>query len=285
MEDVTVSPMIGAETGSAVPWPPQNLDGASEPFVGQWNRLVSTTNWEKGRIIHDWRVALIDAGAPASEYADEAWASRVGGVSGPHVGRLRRVFQRFGTSYSDYDGLYWSHFQVALDWDDAELWLEGARQSRWSVSQMRRQRWEAMGSLPAEQPRDEEIVAAETDEDCEPAEAREPTAARRGGELGDAATRPIPEGPDFGDEPPVGGHGGADAEAALSTAGVASETVQFVRPFENLAELPGDLAEAFEVFKLAILRHKTDQWNQISCDDVLAALDALKQLAVAPSPD
>ena len=27
-------------------------------FVGQWNRLVSTTNWEKGRIICQWRDAL-----------------------------------------------------------------------------------------------------------------------------------------------------------------------------------------------------------------------------------
>ena len=72
------------------------LDTASQPYLGRWNLLVSTTNWEKGRIISDWRQTLIDAGAPAQEYSDDAWSRRVGGVSGQHVGRLRRVFERFG---------------------------------------------------------------------------------------------------------------------------------------------------------------------------------------------
>ncbi len=35
-----------------------------------------------------------------------------------------------------------------------------------------------------------------------------------------------------------------------------------VRPFENLGDLPDDLAEAFDAFKLAILRHKQDSWEQ-----------------------
>ena len=34
------------------------LDQASRPFVGRWNQLVSDTNWEKGRIIQQWREAL-----------------------------------------------------------------------------------------------------------------------------------------------------------------------------------------------------------------------------------
>ena len=31
---------------------------ASTEYVGRWNRLISTTNWEKGRIIAEWRAAL-----------------------------------------------------------------------------------------------------------------------------------------------------------------------------------------------------------------------------------
>ena len=27
----------------------------STPFIGQWNRLISTTNWEKGKIICEWQ--------------------------------------------------------------------------------------------------------------------------------------------------------------------------------------------------------------------------------------
>ena len=116
---------------------PQLLDQTSLPFVGRWNQLVSNTNWEKGRIIHQWREALRESGAPATEYSDDAWSRRVGGVTGQHVGRLRRVYQRFGLSYPDYAGLFWSHFQAAIEWDDAEMWLEGAVQNGWSVSQMR----------------------------------------------------------------------------------------------------------------------------------------------------
>ena len=105
---------------------------AGREFLGQWNRLVSTTNWEKGRIIANWRQALVAAAAQPQEYSDEAWSRQVGNVSGQHVGRLRRVYERFGAVRNDYSGLYWSHYQAALDWDDAEMWLEGAVQNRWS---------------------------------------------------------------------------------------------------------------------------------------------------------
>ena len=70
------------------------LDAASQPYVGRWNQLVSTTNWEKGRIILQWREALIDAGAPAVQYSGEAWSLLVGGVTGQHVGRLGVYGQR-----------------------------------------------------------------------------------------------------------------------------------------------------------------------------------------------
>ena len=68
----------------------ESLVEASQPFVGRWSRLVSTTNWEKGRIIVEWRAALVSQGLPVAEYSDEAWGRLVGGVSGQHVGRLRR---------------------------------------------------------------------------------------------------------------------------------------------------------------------------------------------------
>src|SRR5262245_21019970 len=98
------------------------LDQTCDQFLGQWKRLVSTTNWEKGHIICQWREALAAADAPASQYSDDAWSRRVGNVTPQHVGRLRRVFERFAAVRDDYPGLFWSHFQAALDWDEAELW-------------------------------------------------------------------------------------------------------------------------------------------------------------------
>ena len=38
------------------------IEAASTEYLGRWNRLVSTTNWEKGQIICQWRAALIEAG-------------------------------------------------------------------------------------------------------------------------------------------------------------------------------------------------------------------------------
>jgi hypothetical protein len=92
---------------------PQVLETSSQ-FVGRWNRLVSTTNWEKGRIITQWREALEQAGAPVASRTDEVWAQQVGGVTPQHVGRLRRVYERFADAYQQYAGLYWSHFYSAL---------------------------------------------------------------------------------------------------------------------------------------------------------------------------
>ena len=103
-----------------------------------------------------------------------AWSRLVGGVTGQHVGRLRRVYQRFGATFQQYRGLYWSHFHAALDWDDAEMWLEGAVGSSWSVAQMRDQRWETLGKLEADKPQTADVVASETDEDFEPARTSQP---------------------------------------------------------------------------------------------------------------
>ena len=156
------------------------VDEASRTYIGRWNRLVSTTNWEKGRIIQEWRAALQSAGAPATESSDEAWSRLVGGVTGQHVGRLRRVYERFGAVHEEYEGLYWSHFQAALDWDDAEMWLEGSLQNTWSVSQMRRQRWEALGAVQGQEPRDQDLLSVDLDEDF-PQDAAEPAKVARDG--------------------------------------------------------------------------------------------------------
>jgi hypothetical protein len=260
---------------------PQRLDRTSLPFVGRWNQLVSNANWEKGRIIHQWREALRESGAPATEYSDDAWSRRVGGVTGQHVGRLRRVYQRFGLSYPDYVGLFWSHFQASIEWDDAEMWLEGAVHNGWSVSQMRHQRSETLGTLGDEQPGDDDVVGSELDEDFEPAH-NAPSGREVSRSMSDVQSGPRDEGPDFGDQERSasdrfdGDHGPARA-ADNQPEGI----VDFVRPFAELTELPEDLSAAFEAFKLAILRHKMDDWRQVAREDVLASLEALRQLVVA----
>jgi hypothetical protein len=224
----------------------------------------------------------MEAGASASEYADEAWSVRVGGVTPQHSGRLRRVYQRFGEVYDQYPGLYWSHFQAAVDWADAEMWLEGAAQNRWSVAQLRRSRWETLGALPDNDAQD--LLAGELDEDFEP-----------GG--GENAEDSLGEDDGWGAESPAAAasvdfrelDGDERAEPDPSRVLAGTECVETpaaptasIQPFTNLSDLPPDLSEALESFKLAILRHKAENWAQIARTEVLATLDALKALVLAP---
>ncbi|TWU42826.1 hypothetical protein [Novipirellula artificiosorum] len=247
----------------------------AEPFVGQWNTLISTTNWEKGEIIHNWRQALIDSGAPATEHSDDAWARRVGGVTAPHVGRLRRVFDRFGSTYNTYEGLYWSHFLAALDWDDAAMWLEGAVQESWSVSGMREKRWEATGAVESQRPTLSQIIEVDTDEDVVlPAQGGGRT-KEYGDEPDGVGAGPRYEDPDFGDteefsslesNKPKGESHGAEVEDPDQPAS---------QPFAGLPELPDDLADAIESLKLSVLRHKTNKWADVDAETVQRYLDAI----------
>jgi hypothetical protein len=255
----------------------QVAEETSRPYVQRWHRLVSTTNWEKGRIVAEWRAALIEAGAPASEYSDDAWSRRLGGVSPQHTGRLRRVYARFGGVQTDYPGLYWSHFQAALDWEDAEMWLEGAVRNAWSVAEMRQQRALTLDVVGADETADPSDVSEEFDLDYEPEAGDEvpPTISAAHGVVAEAENWGEEQGADRQHGEPGGDDDEAYAEPLVETAAA--------RPFARLVELPQDLNEAFESFKLAILRHKLAGWSEVSRDDVLGSLDALKQLALAPS--
>ncbi|MEM7477044.1 MAG: hypothetical protein AAF483_18830 [Planctomycetota bacterium] len=253
----------------------------SSEFVGRWSTLISTTNWEKGKIISEWREALMGSESPSSTYSDEAWAQQVGGVTAQHVGRLRRVHDRFGSSYTTYQGLYWSHFLAAIDWDDAEMYLEGATQSSWSVSQMRRTRWEAMGGEPGEEPQEAEIAAVTQDEDFTPLAEVDETGVRddsRG-----VAEGPRAEDPDFGDEDSyASGEAGTMVEEdealpwedADGAGGAPADS-----PFADLPSLPTDLAEALEQFKLGIIRHRADSWAEVAQEDVIKSVEALRIFA------
>lgn len=282
-------PQVSAESASSTNAPvDEAIVVASHEYVGRWNRLVSTTNWEKGRIIHQWRESLLASDAPATSSTDDTWARMVGGVTGQHVGRLRRVFARFGEKYQEFEGLFWSHFQAALDWTDAEMWLEGASQSGWSVARLRNERWETLGRVETDRPKEIELTPADLDEDYAPA-----AEADQSDESSDAirpaygeASGPRHEGPDFGDGESDSGSAsseGSDFESDSWTAESARSQNTLVQPFAALPELPSDVQDAMENFKLVLMHHKTAGWKEISADQMLTVLDALKTLVSAPA--
>jgi hypothetical protein len=242
--------------------------------------LISTTNWEKGRIICGWREALQQAGAPAAASTDDAWSRQVGNVTPQHVGRLRRVFERFGEVFDQYAGLYWSHFLAALDWPDAEMYLEGAVQNEWSVSQMRNQRWEALGGPPELQPRDGDIITSDQDEDISVSDDRPLPAA-----ISDSPAEVRAAGQSNEDEDAFDSAAYDDEPTVLDTADSEPDVpaVPPLRPFESLPPLPPDLNNAMDLMRLAILNHKVSGWREISRNDVLSVLESLRQLALAPA--
>jgi hypothetical protein len=255
-------------------------------FVGQWNRLVSTTNWEKGRIICEWRKALRADGQPVTDYSDEAWGQWVGHVSSQHVGRLRRVFQRFGDIHEQYAGLYWSHFQAALDWPDAEMWLEGAIQNGWSVSRMRGRRWEALGT-PVDEQAEQAAHDAAAEEEILDEDAAEPVSQVRqpGAESPDGQETGDPSAASQQAVPGTGDPGVEDHSADGPQEQVADEPSIQTAARQRLGvvcdDLPDNIAEAFEQFKLAIIAQRRAGWRAISRDGVIDCLDALKELVGA----
>ena len=254
----------------------RQVEAVSTEYLGRWNRLVSTTNWEKGRIICEWRAALIEAGAPQAAYTDEGWSRTAGSVSPQHTGRLRRVYQRFSTVQDQYPGLFWSHFQAALDWDEAEMWLEGAVQNGWSIADMQSQRARTLGMLepPPGEP------SAELDEDA-PSPSGVPEAIS--GSVAEVQGTQGPRGESPG-APPEDAAPANSLPPDLSDT-YADEGVSPVRPLEHLPPLPADLGDAFDAFKLAIVRHRLQGWQEVRCEDVLVTLDALRQLTLAPVED
>jgi len=267
------------------------LQTTSAPFVGAWQALVSQTNWEKGKIILDWRAALVAADAPVNEYSDEAWATLVEhSVTGQHVGRLRRVYQQFGAVQNDYANLSWTHFQIAMDWSDAEMWLEGAVQEKWSVSSMCENRWEATGAAASDKPQESDIIYAELDEDAvapfQPATEQNSSTYAPGdstirGSYDQASGTQGYEGPDFGDasyQRSSAANTPSDSLDGAPRVVTDEESAVTVQPFKDLADLPNDLQDPLDNLKVAILQHKASHWESVNEETVVGHLNGLIQM-------
>lgn len=270
---------------------PDLLQATSAPFVGAWQALVSQTNWEKGKIILDWREALVATDAPVHEYSDEAWATLVEhSVTGQHVGRLRRVYKQFGAVQNDYANLSWTHFQIAMDWSDAEMWLEGAVQEKWSVSSMCENRWEATGAAASDKPQESDIIYAELDEDAvapfQPVSEQKSSTYAPGdstirGSYDQASGTQSFEGPDFGDrsyQRPAGANTPSDSLDGAPRVVTDDESAAAVQPFIDLADLPDDLQNPLDNLKVAILQHKANHWESVEEETVVGHLNGLIQM-------
>ena len=270
------------------------IDELSQEPLGKWNRLISRTNWEKGELIHGWRTRLMEAGFSNTVYSDDAWSRRVGHLSPQHVGRLRRVFERFGQSRDLYSGLFWSHFQAALDWEDAEMWLEGAVQNQWSVASMRIRRWETLGGPVDMKPKDQDIVASELDEDVNPhndsASIIEGTASRiEPADKSKTKTEKSSDAYDFGADAPFDTDDAPKKKKSKKDPfGLDDDDIdnipstrEVLTQLKEVRELPSDLCDAFEQLKVAILNHKVSMWRDVDPQRILTFLAAMRVMVLS----
>ena len=180
---------------------PQNVvpdvTESEQELISRAQTAVSQCNWVVGECAAKWTVKY------AKGRTDADFAAQVG-LSPDQVYQRRRVWETFGEVYQTYPSLKWSHFYVALSWDDATDCLQWAEENQATVAEMKAWRKAIHG----------EDLASEPEPDAwsgDPAVTfvpTEPTAVRDPQEV----DRQI-------------GQGGADSGGLPSRAGESAETL------------------------------------------------------------
>jgi hypothetical protein len=99
-------------------------------LIARAQTAVSRCNWEVGECSALWTRRY------ARGRSDADFAQLVN-LSADQVYQRRRVWETFGDVYERYSHLKWSHFYVALSWDDAAECLQWAEDIGASVAEMR----------------------------------------------------------------------------------------------------------------------------------------------------
>ena len=193
-----------------------------DELVQKAQSAVSQCNWVVGECAVKWTQKY------ARGRTDADFAVLVG-LSADQIFQRRRVWETFGDVHSEYPALTWSHFYVALNWDDAPECLQWAHENDAAVAEMKAWRRAQRG---------EDLTADASEADW--------------GGGGDATIQfvpseltPVRDPADFGSAegrgPSGRGAGGRDAE---KLAGVARESDGGdYAPFRNTAGSPAPREE------------------------------------------
>jgi len=103
---------------------------SEEQLISMARDAVSQCNWVVGECAAKWTQRY------ARNRTDGDFGQMVG-LSGDQIFQRRRVWEAFGGVHQNYNGLKWSFFYVALNWDDAEDCLSWAQESDATVAEMR----------------------------------------------------------------------------------------------------------------------------------------------------
>lgn len=103
---------------------------SEEKLISTAREAVSQCNWVVGECAANWTKKY------ARGRTDHDFGQMVG-LSGDQIYQRRRVWSKFGKTYSEYSNLKWSFFYVTLNWDDAEECLGWADETQATVAEMR----------------------------------------------------------------------------------------------------------------------------------------------------
>jgi len=101
-----------------------------QQLVSQARAAVSDCNWEVGECAAKWTVRY----ARGRSDADFA---RMIDLSADQVYQRRRVWESFADVREQYSALHWSHFYVAINWEDAAECLEWAEENQATIAEMK----------------------------------------------------------------------------------------------------------------------------------------------------
>lgn len=103
---------------------------SEQELIDKAQGAVSQSNWIVGECAAKWTKKY------ARGRTDADFGSLVG-LSGDQVYQRRRVWETFADVDGDYIDLKWSHFYVAVNWDDAPECLQWAQENEASVAEMK----------------------------------------------------------------------------------------------------------------------------------------------------
>lgn len=149
-----------------------------QTLVERARTSVSDCNWTVGECAAMWTQRY------ARGRTDADFGALIS-MSGDQVNQRRRVWETFGDVRTEYPSLRWSHFYVALTWDDAPECLAWAKENEATVAEMKAWRRLQHGE-DLTQPAADDVPPWE-DESAVAFVPDEPTPVRDPGEAGESA--------------------------------------------------------------------------------------------------
>lgn len=220
-----------------------------EQLISRAQVAVSRCNWVVGECAAAWTERY------AKGRTDVDFGALVG-MSADQIYQRRRVWETFGEVHEKFPHLKWSHYYVALNWEDAQECLEWADENEATVAEMRAWRRAMRGEDLSEPPPFDTWAGEPTVGyvPTDPVAVRDPdeTTAARKGEGGDGVPSREPGRPEQGYAPFRKDAGSAPGEGGNS---------ESIAPPPNAEQIFKRLVGTLERMNRALTPEFLNKWD------------------------